>query len=125
MAQQAIRFTDFTCESHPALVALIDYAAQTPGLDPRNYHTWQAYRREAQSISQQWRKIVELVRIANFYRVTDEQVIRESESTWSGRYHWDGRQWEYYAGHYFPIEYRAAVISIFKNLIQEEGRRCK
>lgn len=122
---KALQYTNFTLESHPALVALINYTAQSPGLEPGNYGTWQDYRNEANQISRQWRKIVELVRIVSFYRITDEQVIEESESSWSGRYEWDGTRWEYTTGQYFPVEYRPAAITILKNLINREERKCK
>ncbi|HEY3376377.1 MAG TPA: hypothetical protein VGL77_02690 [Armatimonadota bacterium] len=123
--QRALQHTHFTIESHPALVALVDYAAQRPGLEYGNYGDWHAYRNEVNYISRQWQKICALVKIASFCGITDDQVIQQSESSWLGRYHWDGTQWDYCVGQYFPTEYRAAVMAILNNVIREEERRCK
>lgn len=110
----ALKYTDFTQESHPALCALIDYAAQRPGLEIGNYGTWQSYRDEAAGITRQWQTICELVRAANHYNITDLQIIAASEWAYSGRMTWDGGEWDYCCGQYWPTEYRAAVIAVLR-----------
>lgn len=121
--ERALRYTQFTPESHPALVALVDFAAQRPGLDIRNYGTWQSYRSEAAQITQQWGTICELLRAANHYQVTDEQVIAASEWAYSGRLTWYGSEWEYCTGQYWPTEYRSAVLRYA--LPAHEGRHIR
>jgi hypothetical protein len=116
----ALRYTKFTPESHPALVALIDYAAQRPGLDIRNYGSYQNYRAEATHITKQWLTIGELLRIAAYHGVTDEQVIEASQWAYSGRLTWTGTAWDYCTGQYWPCEYRSAVIAVLRAVLPPE-----
>ena len=112
--ERALRYTQFTPERHPILVALLDFAAQRPGLDLCNYGSWQSYRSEATQITRQWHTICELVRIANHYDVTDEQILAASEWAYSGRLRWTGTTWAYCTGQYWPTEYRSAVIAVLR-----------
>ena len=112
--ERALRYTQFTPASHPALVALIDYAAQRSGLDIRNYGTWQSYRSEAGHITRQWETICSLLQAANYHCVTDEQIISASEWAYSGRMTWTGSEWDYCTGQYWPTEYRSAVLAILR-----------
>lgn len=114
MTERALRYTKFTSESHPALVALIDYAAQRPGLEPCNYGNWQSYKTEANDISRQWRTICQLLDIADHHQVTDVQVIEASQWAYAGRMTWMGNDWEYTCGQYWPTEYRSAVIAVLR-----------
>jgi len=123
MTERALRYTKFTSESHPALVALIDYAAQRPGLEPCNYGNWQSYKTEANEISRQWRTIGQLLDAADHHQITDAQVIEASEWCWSGRYTWDGNSWDYCTGQYYCVEYRAAVIAILRAVLPLETSR--
>ena len=52
-ALDALQYTHFTPTTHPALCLLLDFAAQRPGLDIRNYGTWESYRAESGSITRQ------------------------------------------------------------------------
>jgi len=110
--ERALRYTNFTPESHPALVALLDYGAQRPGLDIGNYGTWQSYRSEAASITRQWHTICEMLHAVSFYDITDDQIIDASQWAYSGRMTWTGMEWEFCAGQYWPTEYRTAVLAI-------------
>lgn len=121
--ERALRYTHFTIESHPALVALLDFAAQNPGLEPWNYGTWQSYRAEANQISRQWHTICELLQAANHYQVTDTQIFAASEWAYSGRLTWNGTEWNYCTGQYWPTEYRSAVIAVLRYALPaHEGR---
>lgn len=111
---RALRYTHFTSESHPALITLIDFAAQRPGLDPRNYGTWQSYRSEAAQITRRWRTICELIQAANYYDITDAQIIDASAWAYSGRLTWTGKDWDYCTAFYWPTEYRSAVIAVLR-----------
>ena len=120
--EKALRYTNYTMASHPALVALIDYAAQRPGLDCRNYGTWQNYQSESAHITRQWHIICELLQAANHYHLTDTQIIDASKSAFSGRMTWLGDEWDYCTGQYWPTEYRSAVIAILRySLPAHEG----
>ena len=120
---RALRYTQFTPASHPALVALIDYAAQRPGLDVRNYGSWSSYRSEAASITRQWQTICEQLQAANYYNITDAQVIAASESAYSGRMTWTGDDWDYCTGQYWPTEYRAAVVAVLRYALPAHAGR--
>jgi hypothetical protein len=113
-AQDALRYSRITPATHPALCALLDFAAQRPGLDMRNYGTWESYRAEAGYITRQWQTLVNLVRIASYYQVTDAQVIEASQWAYSGRLTWTGTEWEYCTGQYWPTEYRSAAIAVLR-----------
>lgn len=115
--EKALRYTKFTAETHPALVRLIDYAAQRPGIDPRNYGTWQSYTTEAKQISRQWRTICRLLDAADYYQIEDAQIIEASQWAYSGRMSWDGQSFDYCCGQYWPTEYRAAVLAILRAVI--------
>jgi hypothetical protein len=110
--ERALQWTRFTEQSHPLLVALIDFAAQSPGMESRNYGSWESYCQEASSVARQWRRIVQLLDAADHFALTDAQVLEASQSAFSGRLHWDGHNWDYCTGQYFPVEYRAAVIAV-------------
>jgi len=118
-ALDALRYTRITPETHPALCALLDFAAQRPGLDCRNYGTWESYRAEAGHISRQWGDLVNLVRIADYYRLTDAEVIEASRWAYSGRLTWNGSEFEYVTGQYFPTEFRSAAIAVLRAAIRE------
>lgn len=113
-AQNALRYTRITPTSHLALCALLDFAAQRPGLDVRNYGTWESYRAEAGHITRQWGTLVNLVRIIDYYQVTDAQVIDASTWAYSGRLTWTSTEWEYCTGQYWPTEYRSAAIAVLR-----------
>ncbi len=122
-ARLALKYTHFTPESHPALCALIDYAAQRPGLDFRNYGSLESYRTEVASITRQWRKILVLLDVAEYYAVTDAQVIEASQWAFSGRMTWTDAGWNYCTGQYWPTEYRAAVVAVLRYALPaHEGR---
>lgn len=121
--ERALRYTQFTTMTHPALCALVDYAAKRPGLDCRNYGTWQSYRTEAASITRQWKIICELLQVANYYTLTDAQVITASESAYSGRMTWTGSEWDYCTGQYWPTEYRSAVMAVLRHALPAHAGR--
>ncbi|HOF87194.1 MAG TPA: hypothetical protein PLZ36_03680 [Armatimonadota bacterium] len=118
-AQQALRYTHFTPATHPALCALVDYAAQNPGLDWRNYGSWPSYRSEASQITRQWHAICDVLRIADHYTVTDAQIIAASQWAYSGRLTWTGTDWTYCCGQYWPTEYRTATLAVLRAAIRE------
>ena len=118
-AIDALRYTRITPESHPALCGLLDFAAQRPGLDCRNYGTWASYRSEASAITRQWGALVNLVRIADYYGLSDAQLIAASDWAYSGRLTWTGTDWDYCTGQYWPTEYRSAAIAVLRAAIQE------
>lgn len=119
----------------PALAALVDYAAQSPGIDPRNYYSphdsrpqwWQgrrAYESECRSVSRAWGQLSKAVHEAALVGVEDRHIIDASKSAFSGRFTWLPKQhhdaktgaytgaWEYTTGQYWCTEYRAAALAV-------------
>lgn len=113
-AHDALRHTRITPETHPALCALVDFAAQRPGLDCRNYGSWESYRAEAGAISRQWSTLVMLVRFAAVSRLTDAQMIEASQWAYRGRLTWTGTEWRCCTGQYWPTEYRTAAVAVMR-----------
>lgn len=127
-------FTTGMKPEFPAIVSLVDYAAQNPGLEYGNYCSgWndkngrKAYFSEARTITKEWTKLCELVLEANNVGVTDQDVIEASGRAFGGRMTWtkatdtQGAGWQYCAGQYWPTEYRAAACAVFEKAIH--GRR--
>jgi hypothetical protein len=119
-ATAALRYTRITPTTHPTLCALMDFAAQRPGLDVRNYGTWASYQSEAGYIARQWHALVNLARIADHYRLTDTAIIAASQWAYSGRLTWTGTEWDYCCGQYWPTEYRSAAIAVLRAAIAEK-----
>jgi hypothetical protein len=90
--------------------ALLAYAEQRPGIDPRNYGDWRAYRREAAVVTRDLMR----ARIASYAAlaagVTDADIIeacRGDRLTIDA----DGAI-DYTTGQYWPTEYRRAVARV-------------
>ena len=106
-------------ETHPALAALVDFAAQNPGLDARNYisswddaHGRAVYRAESRRITRDWQDVCRALVRCKDTGASDADVIEAAARAWGGRYTWDGQAWEYCAGQYWPTEYRAAAAIV-------------
>lgn len=104
----------------PALVALVDYAAQNPGLDYRNYGEPTSYNAESRSIRKDWVRVCEAVQEAARAGVGDKEIIEAAPQAFSGRLVWviPGPnvlgEWQYCTGQYWPTEYRKAVASVIE-----------
>jgi len=117
---RALQWTRFRIETHPALVALIEYAGQRPDLDVCNYDCIANYNAAANRITRQWRTIVHLLDAADHYAITDAQIIQASRLAYRGRMEWRNNYWRYCSGGYWPVEYRSAVIAILRAVIPNE-----
>lgn len=108
---------------NPALSALVDYAAQGPGLEWCNYATsdyresLRAYRREQREIGKDWAEVKKQLRLCWLLDIGDAEVIDASKGAFSGRMTWNGSEWNYCTGQYWPTEYRAAVAAVLKNAV--------
>lgn len=77
------------------MVKLVDYAAQNPGLEYRNYYSdWRdtngvaAFRSESRNIQSAWRRVCAAVQEASNVGVTDADLIAEAPHAYSGRLEW-------------------------------------
>jgi len=123
--------------NQPALHGLVQFAAQNPGLDARNYVTahshdadgWRAYRQEARAINQDWQHFKTALAIAAQEGVTDKEIIEAAPRAYSGRLTWISKdflrekhglnadytpRWDYTPGQYFPTEYRKAACAVLE-----------
>ncbi len=130
----ALSGTRYNVENAPAICALIDFAAQNPGLDFANYGNHASYGAEARSISADWRRVKAALAEAAAEGVTDADVIAEAPHAFSGRLVWkttrtvwEGQapnctsreepaqgHWDYCTGQYFPTEYRKAAAAVLE-----------
>lgn len=112
-------------EDFPAFRALLDYAAQNPGLDYRNYGEPGPYRSELRSIGKDWERVQNLARAAIGLGVTDAEIIAKGPRAFSGRLTWNGKEWDYCTGQYWPTEYRKAVAAILDSCCHDKKQAQK
>lgn len=85
---------------HPAICALVEFAAQNPGIDLANYgfdaNGRRAYRSESRSITHDWKRFQNALWEALASGVTDAEVIAEAPHAFSGRLEWKttATKWE-------------------------------
>lgn len=126
-AQTLISCTHYKRDTSPAICALVDYAAQNPGLDLRNYGDDRAaYRSEARAIQKDWHRVKLALCDCADLGITDADVIKTAPSAFAGRLEWTTAhgsadasgvvwpRWEYMTGQYWPTEYRKAVATVLE-----------
>jgi hypothetical protein len=113
---------DIHPEHFPAFRALLDYAAQGPGLDYANYGEPTSYRAEQRNILRDWERVCNLAREAIRLGVTDAEVIECAKHAFSGRLVWNGKDWDYCTGQYWPTEYRKAVAAVLDRAVHDRKR---
>lgn len=106
-------------ENSPAVVALVAFAAQNPGLDFRDYGDGPAYRSEGASIAKDWKRFLAALSEATAEGVTEEAVIAAAPRAFSGRLEWKGDRWAYCVGQYFPTEYRKAAATLLEYALSD------
>lgn len=121
--EQALKGTPYgiTPYAFPALVALIEFAAQNPGLEYGNYGEPTSYRAELRSIGNDWKRVKKAIAEAAEAGVGDREIIEAAPRAFSGRltvnFQKDGKTfgyWDYCTGQYWPTEYRKAVASVIE-----------
>lgn len=93
---------------------ILRFLNQRPGMDPRNYCSprdngegWRAYRREAAEVARDKRDAHALLNWA--FMACEDQKLLEAFSIQGDRLSLVNGRLEYYAGQYYPTEYRKAV----------------
>lgn len=86
--------------NQPAIAALVEFAAQRSGIDPRDYgfdpNGRKAYKDEVRAISADLRRFREALKIAAAEGVTDADVIAEAPHAFSGRLEWKSHKAKHY-----------------------------
>lgn len=87
--------TGYNPEQNPAIAALVQFASQNAGLEPRNYfYDWRdlagrrAYASEQRNISADFARFRDALTEAAAEGVTDADVIAEAPHAYSGRLEW-------------------------------------
>lgn len=101
--------TDTPLTDDALLSLLCAFIEQRPGLDPRNYGDWRAYRNESADITRDLRDACQLL-----------AVVEKRPSAWPhlraelqhGRLTLAGNRLDYCVGQYWPTEYRAAACRV-------------
>lgn len=85
----------YSPEQNPAIAALVQFASQNSGLDPRNYASdWRdragiaALRSEQRAISADYARFREALASAKAEGVADADIIAEAPNAFSGRLEW-------------------------------------
>lgn len=117
------------------LSALMKFARQRPGIDPRNYfETWRdsegvkAYRREVREVTADLADLREIMKSVRWREnVTAGDLIRATRA-YSGRLliiedsESDAVCIEYCTGQYFPTEYRKACCAVLASALWDYQR---
>ena len=100
------------------LNAIAAFARQRPGMDPRDYGDWRAYRREAASVTADLAHFRELLAAVSWRdSITAADILEAARGAYSGRLlieeEPDGSaRISYCTGQYFPTEYRRAACAV-------------
>lgn len=120
-AKALLDSTTYTEANAPAISALVAFASQNSGIDPRNYFSdWRdsagrrAFAAEQKSISADFARFRDALREASVEGVTDADVIAEAPHAFSGRLEWSPQGWSYTKCQYFPTEYRKAAAIVLE-----------
>lgn len=115
------------------LSALMKFARQRPGIDPRNYfETWResegvkAYRQEVREVTADLADLREIMRSVRWREgITAGDLIKATRA-YSGRLQIieDGEtvRVEYCTGQYFPTEYRKACCAVLASALWDYSR---
>lgn len=100
--------------------SLYDFATKKPGISPIDYggyNEW--YRKDSKEATKQRLIFLDLYRAVNSV-LTSEQIekqLERYEASKKDRMHYNGEKWEYTAGQYYPLEYRAAAARILWHIL--------
>ena len=133
-ATQALAAAGYSTNNQTALVLLVEFAAQNPGLDFANYGDLKPYRADSRQIGRDWNRFKAALKEAAYLNGTDQDVIQAAPHAFSGRLEWKtptwwetGKaqplQWHYCTGQYFPTEYRKAAASVLEAACNAKRRQ--
>jgi len=94
------------------LETLHKFVRQRPGLEFANYGDAASYRRELRQITRDKRDAEAMLFHVWRSQMTPELLGNAAKSAFSGRLTWNGTEWEYTVGQYWPTEYRRAACAV-------------
>lgn len=93
------------------------FIRQRPGLEFANYGDASAYRSEMRSITRD-KKDAETMLFQVWRSLMVSDTLKQaSEGAFGGRLTWDGKEWQYVTGQYFPTEYRRAACAVLASAL--------
>lgn len=119
MAKPAIELT------RDELLAMLQaFAAQRPGIEPGNYHTFASYRGESREVTADLHDFRALLSAVRWRESIDADTIRAALQTGGRLTLDDAGRLDYCTGQYFPTEYRKAACRVLASLLWDYARRC-
>jgi len=88
------------------------FIRQRPGLEFGNYGDAASYRKELRQITRDKRDAEAMLFHVWRSQMTPELLGNAAKSAFSGRLTWNGTEWEYTVGQYWPTEYRRAACAV-------------
>jgi len=101
------------------------FVAQRPGLSFADYGDSKYYNQDYRKILQAKHDFERMSRhIVMTTSIIDADLVKASQSAFSGRLTISGDTIEYCAGQYFPTEYRAAACAVLAYALWQYWRSC-
>lgn len=95
--------------------AFTQWINQKPRLDFANYGDRCAYASEVRQITKDKHTATKALREAQSYPFSAEAMAYALKSSYSGRLTWNGEEFDYCTGQYWPTEYRKAAYAVLAN----------
>jgi hypothetical protein len=105
-------------EKQTILSALRRFINSRPGLDFANYGDVKSYRSELRRISNDRHAALTLLNYVEHSSLTADQL----KAGFRRRLTWDGKDFQYTTGQYYPVEYRAAAARALADAIWQSQR---
>ena len=123
----------YKAEPIKALQVLAAFAAQNPGIDPRDYfNSWgdeagiKAYRAECRAVARDLARVRRAMDLAVHMQVTEQQIMDACDRAFSGRLQMQRNgqilKIDYCTGPYWPTEYRKAAACVLEEAAHISGR---
>lgn len=113
--------------SNAIIPALVSFASQRPGFDPRLYGNAATYRAETRAATADLHAVRELASVAR-YLCTDEELMSAAQGSrvaieWLTGDNGSRVAIDYTTGQYFSVEFRPAVARVLASAIWSAWRR--
>lgn len=137
-AAMALAEAGIVSDAGPVLNALVEFAAQNPGIEPGNYSCSVDYNSERGKVTRDWYRFKKLLGQVcgelGMVPKREDYILRASMRAFSGRIHFEVEHgtdgpisitMSYTIGQYFPTEYRKAACAVLEEalrLYHSEGK---
>lgn len=104
---------------------LREFVGQRPGFEFANYGSVAQYQADYRPVLRDLHTFKQLDYLrGDTLASLPTETWQEASRVSSGRLQWNGQEWDYTTGQYFPVEYRAAALAVAKRALElaDEGR---